>query len=93
MVVNGLLKSIELGVNMKLYFWLKSHGWRIAFWTVLVLAFVGAYTGGTWQERLIHAFFNTIGVLGIMFIGELAFCEKMKDEKEKELQELNARIK
>mgnify|MGYP003344897878 CR=1 FL=1 len=66
---------------MKVYFWLKQHGWRIAYWALLVMAFISAYNGDTWQDRVIHAVLNTFGVWGVMIVGEFASLEKLNEQK------------
>ena len=77
---------------MKLYFWLKDHLWRICFWIIIVMGFIGAYNGDTWQERIIHAVLNTIGIWGVMMVGQLSFCEKVTEDDKKTLQEYNAKF-
>ena len=43
------------------------------------MGFISSYNGDTWESRLIHAVLNTVGIWGVMLVGQLAFVERLND--------------
>ena len=63
---------------VEIYFWVKSHIWRIFLWINLIVTFISNYNG---EYQLANAILNTLGVWGIMLIGQFSYLESLKESE------------